>query len=91
MPDTWELTRFIVALFTSGIFWLMFLFYGEKAWHRGGLAGAKYMGVVVLVVSGLLFFKVVVNDVGGRSITGFTTATVAASRSFFILFILPGV
>jgi hypothetical protein len=67
MPTTWELTRFIVALFTSGIFWLMFLFYGEKAWHRGGLAGAKYMGVVVLVLSGVLFFKVVVNDAAWKN------------------------
>jgi hypothetical protein len=66
MPDSFQVARFIVALFTSGIFWLMFLFYGEKAWQRGGVPGAKYVAAIVLVISGVLFFRVVVDDMAWK-------------------------
>lgn len=62
MPDTFELTRFIIAFFASGIFWLMVLFYAEKRWREHGLPGAGVAAGIVLAAAAVLFFKVVVDD-----------------------------
>lgn len=62
MPDTFELTRFIIAFFASGIFWLMVLFYAEKRWREHGLPGAGVAAGIVLTAAAILFFKVVVDD-----------------------------
>ena len=36
MPDSFEISRFVIALFISGIFWMMVLFFAERAWLRAG-------------------------------------------------------
>lgn len=59
MSDSAEVARFIVALFVSGIFWLMVLFFVEKAWLRSRLPGAWLMAVLVLTLSALALFTVV--------------------------------
>ena len=59
MPDSSEIARFIVALFASGIFWLMVLFFVEKAWLRSRLPGVLPMAVLVLTLSALALFTVV--------------------------------
>jgi len=47
-----------VALFASGIFWLMVLFFVERAWHRSRLPGALPIAVIVLTLSALTLFSV---------------------------------
>jgi hypothetical protein len=59
MSDSAEVTRFIVALFASGVFWLMVLFFIEKAWLRSRLPGALIMAVLVMTLSALALFTVV--------------------------------
>jgi hypothetical protein len=62
MLDFLEISRFIVAFFASGIFWLMVLFYAEKRWRDHGLPGAGVAAAIVLTAAAVLFFKVVVDD-----------------------------
>jgi hypothetical protein len=59
MFDSTEVARFIVALFASGVFWLMVLFFIEKAWLRSPLPGAWLMAVLVMTLSALALFTVV--------------------------------
>jgi xanthine/uracil permease len=59
MSDSAEIARFIVALFASGVFWLMVLFFVEKAWLRSQLPGARIIAVLVLTLSALALFTVV--------------------------------
>ena len=59
MSASAEVTRFIVAVFASGIFWLMVLFFVEKAWLRSRLPGALFMALVVMTLSALVLFTVV--------------------------------
>ncbi len=62
MPDTFELSRFVIALFISGIFWMMVLFFVEKAWLKSRLPGALLMASLVLALSAWALFRVVVDD-----------------------------
>jgi xanthine/uracil permease len=59
MSGSAEVARFIVALFASGVFWLMVLFFIEKAWLRSRLPGALIMAVLVMTLSALALFTVV--------------------------------
>ena len=59
MSGSTEVARFIVALFASGVFWLMVLFFIEKAWRRSRLPGALIMAVLVMTLSALALFTVV--------------------------------
>jgi hypothetical protein len=59
MFDSAEVARFIVALFASGVFWLMVLFFVEKAWLRSPLPGARLMAALVMTLSALALFTVV--------------------------------
>ena len=62
MPDSFEISRFVIALFISGVFWLMVLFFIEKAWLRSRLPGALLMATLVLALSAWALFRVVVDD-----------------------------
>lgn len=59
MFDSAAMARFIVALFASGVFWLMVLFFVEKAWLRSRLPGAWLMAALVMTLSALALFTVV--------------------------------
>jgi hypothetical protein len=59
MSASTEVARFIVALFASGVFSLMVLFFIEKAWLRSPLPGALIMAVLVMTLSALALFTVV--------------------------------
>jgi hypothetical protein len=59
MSGSAEIARFIAALFASGIFWLMVLFFIERAWLRSRLPGALIMAVLVLTLSAIALFTVV--------------------------------
>ena len=59
MSGSAEFARFIAALVASGIFWLMVLFFIERAWLRSRLPGALIMAVLVLTLSALALFTVV--------------------------------
>jgi xanthine/uracil permease len=59
MSGSAEVARFIVALFASGVFWLMVLFFVEKAWLRSRLPGSLIMAVLVMTLSALALFTVV--------------------------------
>jgi hypothetical protein len=63
MPDSFETTRFLVALFTSGLFWMMVLFFIERGWLKSRLPGSLLMATLVLALSAWGLFKVVVDDV----------------------------
>jgi hypothetical protein len=62
MPDSFEISRFVIALFISGVFWLMVLFFLEKAWLTSRLPGALLMATLVLALSAWALFRVVVDD-----------------------------
>jgi hypothetical protein len=62
MPDSFEVSRFVIALFISGIFWMMVLFFAERAWLRSRLPGALLMAMLVLALSAWALFRVVVDD-----------------------------
>jgi hypothetical protein len=66
MPDSFEIARFIIAFFTSGIFWLMILFYAEKRWRQHAVPGVSVAAAIVLAAAAILFFKVVVDDAPWR-------------------------
>jgi hypothetical protein len=51
-----EVARFIVALFASGIFWLMVLFCIEKTWLTSRLPGAMFMAALIMTRSALALF-----------------------------------
>ena len=59
MPDSFEISRFVIALFISGVFWLMVLFFVERAWLRSRLPGALFMALVVMTLAALVLFTVV--------------------------------
>jgi hypothetical protein len=62
MPDSFEATRFLAALFTSGLFWMMVLFFIERGWLKSRLPGSLLMATLVLALSAWGLFKVVVDD-----------------------------
>ena len=62
MPDSFELSRYLIALFVSGVFWMMVLFFVEKAWLRSRLPGAVIAATLVLALSAWALFRVVVDD-----------------------------
>ncbi len=62
MPDSFELSRYLIALFISGVFWMMVLFFVEKAWLRSRLPGAAIAATLVLALSAWALFRVVVDD-----------------------------
>jgi xanthine/uracil permease len=72
MSGSAEVARFIVALFASGVFWLMVLFFIEKAWLRSRLPGALIMAVLVMTLSALALFTVV-DDSAWKVIASQTT------------------
>ena len=62
MPDSFETTRFMAALFTSGLFWMMVLFFIDRGWLKSRLPGSLLMATLVLTLSAWGLFKVVVDD-----------------------------
>jgi hypothetical protein len=62
MPDSFETTRFLAALFTSGLFWMMVLFFIERGWLKRRLPGSLLAAALVLALSAWGLFKVVVDD-----------------------------
>jgi len=69
MSGSAEIARFIAALFASGIFWLMVLFFIERAWLRSRLPGALIMAVLVLTLSAIALFTVVDDGVWNVIVT----------------------
>jgi hypothetical protein len=57
-----EVSRFIAALFTSGIFWMMVLFFVERKTETRRRSGLKILATVILVASAFLLLDVVVDD-----------------------------
>ena len=62
MPNSSEATRFLMALFTSGLFWMMVLFFIERGWLKSRLSNSLVMATLVLALSAWALFKVVVDD-----------------------------
>ena len=62
MPNSFEATRFLMALFTSGLFWMMVLFFIERGWLKSRLPGSLVAATLVLALSAWGLFKVVVDD-----------------------------
>jgi hypothetical protein len=62
MPDSFESTRFLAALFTSGLFWMMVLFFIERGWLKSRLPNSLVVATLVLALSAWALFKVVVDD-----------------------------
>jgi uncharacterized membrane protein len=62
MPDSFELSRYLIDMFVSGVFWMIVLFFVERAWLRSRLPGAAIAATLVLALSAWALFRVVVDD-----------------------------
>jgi hypothetical protein len=60
--DWSDMVRFTVALFVSGIFWMMVLLLIEQARRKRQLPATLLMATLVLALSAWALFRVVVDD-----------------------------